>query len=125
MHIFRRQIFRILARLLVVGVMLGNTAVVWASVDAVLADNNMSSATCQMYELNDDQQTGHGNCDQGSDDCIEYCNTCAGMFTSTVSQFTYRLSVNLPSNIKFFPNIMTLSEGVNIGQLHRPPIFSA
>ncbi len=127
MYIFRRQVFRILARLLVVSVVLGNTTVVWASVDAALADNGRSSAACLHHQQSDDQQYGSGNCCQesGAGDCGEYCNnTCTGMFTSAVPQFSDRLSANLPSNTKFLPNTMTLSEGVDIGQLHRPPIFS-
>lgn len=125
MRIFRRQLFRIFARLLVVSVMLGTTAAVWASVDAALSTNDVASSKCPMQQQSDDQHSGHTSCCQESGDCIGHCGTCAVSYTSTVNYFSHSINSFISSNTQFLPQRTNLPEGLSAGPLYRPPIFSA
>jgi len=122
MQIFRRQIFRKLAKGLAVMVLLGNTAVVLASVDTLLNDDG-KVPPCHM-QSKDSHKTAGGCC---SDKCegMQHCGTCimsaaSVMFVSASHVNFYRLH---PKH--YLPPVANIPDGISNGLLYRPPIFSA
>jgi len=122
MQIFRRQIFRRLARVLAVLVLLGNTAVVLASVDTLLNDVGQV-VPCHMQSK--DSHKAAGGCCTDKCDGMQHCNTCtisapSVMFVSASHFNFYTLHPKY-----FLPRVANIPDGISSGLLYRPPIFSA
>ena len=122
MQVFRRHIFRKLARVLALMVLLGNSAAVLASVDTLLKDDGVQ-VPCHMQSK--DTHKSVGGCCSEKSDCMKHCNTCTMSVTSIMFVASSHFNLHPLSAEHYLPPVAVIPDGITTGLLYRPPIFSA